>query len=320
MKIAQDGRNKKPKVLRKLYTKDVIDALKFTPIEPKFLKAMENQKVFLRKFEDKTYGDLKIEADKLEEVLDIFRFAKSGEQLMETLDAYQICGDGKGNVKYTGYYSPVISASRKRDDAYNQPIYLSSSTVSSKENNKKGGNLKIAYVRSSEDIRSMRMEGLAYLKFSNDDRILVSFDGDFHSIESDIEEISHDLTDDKPKKVLTTYTVFTQKEKPKPVGAAKVPLTTDLTIAVDERYIPLGSILLAQVPILDENGNLLRQEYRFVLAQDTGSKIKGTSHVDLYMGEGQKGKDRIHYMNKFGKLWLLLPKEKESTKLVAQNL
>ena len=321
IKIAPDGRAKKPRVFRKLYTKDFIDTLKLPPIETKFLKAMENQMVLLKQFQDETFGDLKLEADRLEEVLDIFRSAKSPEQLAGALDAYQICGDGKGNVKFTGYYSPVISASRKRDDAYDQPIYLAPSNENIKENAKKDNdNLKVAFVRSSEDIKAMRMEGIAYLKFSNDDRILVSFDGDFHSVETEKEEISHDLTEDKPKKVLTSYAVFTQREKPKPVGAAKVPLTIDMTIAVDENFIPLGSVLLAEVPILDDNGNLLRQEYRFVLAQDTGSKIKGAAHVDLYMGEGQTGKDRIHYMNKFGKLWLLLPKEKETTKLVAQNL
>ncbi len=317
IKIAPDGRAKKPRVFRKLYTKDFIDTLKLPPVETKFLKAMENQMVLLKQFQDETYGDLKLEADRLEEVLEIFRSVKSTEQLADALDAYQICGDGKGNVKFTGYYSPVISASRKRDDGYEQAIYLAPSN----ENNKKvNDNLKVAYVRNSEDIKVMQMEGIAYLKFSNDDRILVSFDGDFHSVETEKAEISHDLADNKPKKVLTSYAVFTQREKPKPVGAAKVPLVTDITIAVDENYIPLGSVLLAEVPILDENGNLLRQEYRFVLAQDTGSKIKGAAHVDLYMGEGQTGKDRIHYMNKFGKLWLLLPKEKESTKLVAQNL
>ncbi len=321
VKIARSGKDKKPRVLRKLYTKDLIDTMRLPAVNSKLLKALEYQKVFLKQFQDESLGDLKVDVEQLEEVFEIFRTAKSPEDLADALDAYQICGDGKGNVKFTGYYSPVISASRKRDDIYNEPIYLAPSTEDIQENIKKNkGGLKVAYVRNSEDVKAMRMEGIAYLKFSNDDRILVSFDGYSHSVESEQAEIGHDLTDEEPKKILTTYCVFTQRERPKPVGAAKVPLTIDLTVAVDPNYIPLGSVLLAKVPVLDDDGNLIRQEYRFVLAQDTGSKIKGTAHVDLYMGEGQKGKDRIHFMNKYGKIWLLLPKEKKETKLVAQNL
>ena len=315
LKVAHTGKEIKSRVLRKLYTKDRIDTLKLPKIDSKFLKAMENQVVFLKHARDENFNGLEVEVDHLEETLDIFRSSKTPEQLAAALDAYQICGDGKGNVKYTGYYSPIISARRKQDSEYEHPLYLS-------EESKDGG-LKVAYVRNSEDIRSMRMEGVAYLQFPDGDKQLVAFDGNFHTVETSHEESSHDLTnleDSKPKKVKATYTVFTEKNVVKPIGAGKVPLTSDYSIAVDENYIPLGAILLAQVPILDEKGNLIRQEYRFVLAQDVGGKIKGAGHVDLYMGEGENAKHRIENMNKFGKLWLLLPKKKAETKLVAQNL
>lgn len=315
VKVAHTGKDLKNRVLRKLYTKDRIDTLKLPRIESKFLKAMENQVVFLKHAHDENFNGLNVEVDHLEETLDIFRSSKTPEQLASALDAYQICGDGKGNVKFTGYYSPVISARRKQEGEYINPVYLSQES--------KDNGLKVAYVRNIEEIRSMRMEGVAYLQFPDGDKQLVSFDGDFHTVETSNEESSHDLTDSddlKPKKVKATYTVFTEKEVVKPVGAGKVPLTNDYSIAVDENYIPLGAILLAQVPILDEKGNLIRQEYRFVLAQDVGGRIKGAGHVDLYMGEGENAKRRIENMNKFGKLWLLLPKQKEEAKLVAQNL
>jgi membrane-bound lytic murein transglycosylase A len=315
VKVAQTGKDFKNRVLRKLYTKDRIDTLKLPQIDSKFLKAMENQVVFLKHAHDKNFNGLDVEVDHLEETLDIFRSSKTPEQLAAALDAYQICGDGKGNVKFTGYYSPIISARRKLEGDYEHPIYLS---AESKEHA-----LKVVYVRNIEEIKSMRMEGLAFLQFPDGDKQLVSFDGDFHTVEMSNDESSHDLSnldEEKPKKAKATYAVFTEKEVVKPVGAGKVPLTSDYTIAVDETYIPLGAILLAQVPIVDEKGNLVRQEFRFVLAQDVGGRIKGAGHVDLYMGEGQKAKDRIENMNKFGKLWLLLPKQKTETKLVAQNL
>ena len=315
VKLVSSGKDLKSRVLRKLYTKDRIDTLKLPKVDAKFLKAMENQVVFLKHAHDENFSDLKVEVDHLEEVLEIFRSSKTPEELTAALDAFQICGDGKGNVKFTGYYSPIISARRKQDNNYQHSVYLSEGTKSDR--------LKVVYVRDREEINSMRMEGAAYLQFAEGDKQLVTFNGDFHTVEAQNEESSHDLTnieDSKPKLVKATYAVFNEKEMLKPVGAAKVPLTSDYTIAVDEDYIPLGAILLASVPILDAKGNLIRQEFRFVLAQDVGSRIKGAGHVDLYMGEGQPAKERIQNMNKYGKLWLLLPKEKAETKLVAQNL
>mgnify|MGYP000014669757 CR=1 FL=1 len=49
------------------------------------------------------------------------------------------------------------------------------------------------------------------------------------------------------------YVYFNTSEK-EPSGAAGVALTGMVSVAVDRRYIPLGSTLLAAVPVLDEKG------------------------------------------------------------------
>jgi membrane-bound lytic murein transglycosylase len=147
----------------------------------------------------------------------------------------------------------------------------------------------------------MQLEGVAYLQFPDGERRVVAYDGDSRKIESNDDESGY-------------TSVFTQRDKNRAMGVAKVPLTTDFTVAVDANYIPLGSVLLAEIPILDGNGNLVRSEMRFVVAQDKGSKIKGISHVDLYMGEGDGAKNRIKDMNKYGRMWLLLPKTSEKDK------
>jgi membrane-bound lytic murein transglycosylase A len=304
--------------LSKLYTKVNLDTFKLPQINEKFLKALEYQKVFLSHAQDDKFDNLRVEVDQLEDVLDIFRKAKSTVDLAKSLDAYQIYGTNEdGDVKMTGYYSPVIAARHSPDAVYKFPIYLSksdeSSTIINEKKRTAKEDFKIAYVRDRHDIYSMRIEGTAFLQFPEGDRQVVAFESDIDVMENDSDD-----KDEHPKKVSTTYTVFTQKEKPRPVGAAKVPLTNDYTIAVDKSYIPLGSVLLAEIPILDENGNVVRTEFRFVLAQDTGGAINGAGHIDLYMGEGDTGKKRIHFMNKTGKLWLLLPRDTEK-KLVAQN-
>ena len=316
--VAEKKVSVKAHKLNKLYTKVNIDTLKLPQVNEKFLKALEYQKVFISHSQDDKFDNLRVEVDQLEDVLDIFRKAKSTADLSKSLDAYQIYGmNENGDVKMTGYYSPVIAARHSPDAVYKFPIYLSksdeSSTIINEKKKKDKDDFKIAYVRDRHDIYSMRIEGTAFLQFPEGDRRVVAFESDIDVMENDSDD-----KNEHPKKVSTTYTIFTQKEKPRPVGAAKVPLTNDYTIAVDKSYIPLGSVLLAEIPILDDNGNQVRTEFRFVLAQDTGGAIDGAGHIDLYMGEGDTAKKRIHFMNKTGKLWLLLPREKEK-KLVAQN-
>ncbi len=304
----------KTRVLRKVYTKDVIDSLKLPSVNQKFLTAMEHQLVFLKKANDQKYGNLAVEVEEMTKVLDVLRTAKSSDEIAGSLDAYQICGDGKGNVLYTGYYSPTFSARSKQDDTYHYGICIAQS----------GDNgCKMAYLRDAKQIEAMRTEGIAFLLFADGKKELVAYDKEFKVVVNEKKAESHDLLtleSESTKSFSATYAKFSPNDKPRPVGAAKVPLTKDYSIAVDQDYIPLGSVLLAEVPVLDEQGNFVRYDYRFVLAQDTGGKIDGANHIDLYMGEGDSAGERTKYMSKFGRLWLLLPKENTEPKLLADNI
>ncbi len=72
----------------------------------------------------------------------------------------------------------------------------------------------------------------------------------------------------------------------------------------------LGSTLLAELPDIDAAGRLKGYQYRIIFAQDRGGAIKTTKRIDLYCGMGQKGLQEARKINRFGRLWLLLPKEK----------
>ena len=305
--------SKKSNKLWHIFTKINIDTLRLPSIQDKFRQALEYQETFIKGAETRDIGGLDIAPRQLTQVLNTFRRAKSKNDIANNLDAYQLRGDdNEGSVLFTGYYSPIIPARRKSDVVFKYPVYLS-------QNSKSDDGLTLAYVRDRQDIRSMQLEGVAYLQFPDGERRVVAYDGDSRKIDTHDED-----SDESPKKLLSSYTsVFTQREKNRAMGVAKVPLTTDFTIAVDDNYIPLGSVLLAEIPIMDGDGNLLRTEMRFVVAQDRGSKIKGTSHIDLYMGEGDDAKERIKNMHRYGHLWLLLPKnakQEERNKALAQKL
>ena len=305
VKITQSGKeDSRNKILRKLYTKSSVSWLQFPAVESRLLAPLSYQAELLKQnVGEHKFGNLTINSSDLLQVVETLKKLKKNELLSDWVDTYQICGsDMRGNVRFTGYYSPTVSASYKKSDEYGTPVYLSG---------KQEDTYSVVFVKNQEDVHRMRLEGYAYLVFENGQRDLISYDGD-----------SRTFYDDDGKKSYAT--VFSPKKisnKNRPVGASGgVPLTSEISIAVDAEYIPLGAVLMAEVPVIDERGNLIRKDLRFVLAQDKGSAIRGAGHVDLYMGEGESAGNRIRNMNKYGKVWLLLPKSNDVNSALAQNI
>lgn len=89
-----------------------------------------------------------------------------------------------------------------------------------------------------------------------------------------------------------------------PVGALNVPLTDGASIAVDPKFIPLGSpvFLAATRP---DNGAALN---RLMQAQDTGGAIRGPVRADFFWGFGPEAAAIAGKMKQKGQLWLLRPK------------
>lgn len=90
-----------------------------------------------------------------------------------------------------------------------------------------------------------------------------------------------------------------------PVGAQGVVLTPGRSLAVDNAFVPLGlPIWLATT----EPGPSKKPLRRLVIAQDTGSAIKGPVRGDLFFGFGTQAGVRAGRMRESGSYYLLLPK------------
>ena len=106
-----------------------------------------------------------------------------------------------------------------------------------------------------------------------------------------------------------SYTFFAPKASV-PKGAGHVPLTANYSIAVDKKYIPLGSIVLAAFPVYDHDfKRVIKHDYRILIAQDVGGAIKGPGHIDYYFGSEPGAQRQAGSLNHYGQIWLLLPKE-----------
>ncbi|WP_416867012.1 MAG: murein transglycosylase A [Imperialibacter sp.] len=250
---------------------------------------------------------------------------------------YQIKGeDGKGNVHFTAYFTPVLDASPIATEKYKYPIYKKPSESGQKPLTRKqidgqgalkNKGLEVAWTSSLLENYFLQVQGSGYAAFPDGSLQFLAFNGQNglpysslgkymiaqgHISESDISLQSiRNWFEQNPDSLETilyknqSYT-FLAPVKEEPKGAYGFPLTPEHSIAVDTQFIPLGAVLLARLPVLDESGKLLRHDFTIVTAQDKGGAIKGPGHVDVYMGVGDEALKKASAMHHYGNLWLIL--------------
>jgi membrane-bound lytic murein transglycosylase A len=343
------GKNKKKKkkkaaILTSLYTLSRIDTIfSFPYIDRNLSYGLSYQSELLKRMGKQTFqlGKIKITTKELRSVANSLQ-AYSYQHPMSLgslFDFYQIAGsDGKGSVKFTGYYTPTLSVSEDQSSDYPYPIF---------GHPKEDSPTILAYAQSEDDIHTLKLEGAGIAKYDNGERVMFNYAGKsqhrfysfFNPSESDdMEEEELDDTDDseevnsagtdvpmketanEPAKKNTSTQdsivvlennsrAYFLKGTPRPIGAAELPLLAMYSVSVDPRYIPIGSCLLASLPITNEDGAVLRHEYAFLLAQDTGGAIHGKGRIDLYCGKGIRGKNKAKNLHHIGKVWLITPKK-----------
>jgi len=91
---------------------------------------------------------------------------------------------------------------------------------------------------------------------------------------------------------------------PAPLGALGVPLTSEYSIAIDPRTVPLGTPVFLSTTYPNDSAPL----NRLVLAQDTGGAIKGAVRADFFWGFGESAAIQAGKMKQQGRLWVLFPR------------
>ncbi len=90
-----------------------------------------------------------------------------------------------------------------------------------------------------------------------------------------------------------------------PVGALGVPLTAGRSLAIDPDNIPLG----APVYLATTWPNTTQPLNRLMIAQDTGSAIKGGVRADFFWGHSPEAQVQAGKMKQQAQMWVLLPKQ-----------
>lgn len=90
-----------------------------------------------------------------------------------------------------------------------------------------------------------------------------------------------------------------------PIGALGVPLTAGRSLAIDPDSVPLG----APVYLATTWPNTTQPLNRLMIAQDTGSAIKGGVRADFFWGHSPEAQIQAGKMKQQAQMWVLLPKQ-----------
>lgn len=261
----------------------------------------------------------------------------SGKPLSDYLDGYLLKGDDQGNVRFTSYFSPSIRVSETKSEGYQVPLYRKPPEQTAQFPSRKeiyngalaGRGLELAWAASMSDLYFLEVQGSGYGVYPDGNRRLFSFGGknghSYVSIGKHLVEQGEIKADAismaairawfaaNPEKAqdvmeLNPSFVFFATDKMVVTGAAGRAVTAMRTVAADSAVLPLGSMLVIEMPILDAQGRVASYQPRIMAVQDRGGAIKGTGRIDIYAGAGQAAEEMAGNLKHFGRVWLLLPK------------
>lgn len=290
-----------PKVSRKLTSSVLIpaepDTMPYIQFDPLMLQALFQQANYLARGDVKEKGASGITKGEMLKAVELLEGVQllDPEVLLQTFDFYRINTDHKSDrVRITGYYTPLVKASRTRTAEYQYPLLRKPTSGVPSPSAIAGGALagqkcELAWVKTKKELKNAQLQGSCLVEFADGQREYFGFGGSV-------------------KGAGGTYVFFT-KVNETVLGAGFFPLTSGYSVAVDTRYIPIGSTIFAELPDLDAAGHLKGYTYRIFFAQDRGGAIKSTKRLDLYCGVGQKGLQEARRINGFGRLWVMLPKQ-----------
>lgn len=244
-----------------------------------------------------------------------------------------------GNSKgvFTGYYEASLNGSKVKTEKYQYPVYarpkdlMSDPYLSRKDIEQgalRGKGLEILYVDDKTDLFFMHIQGSGRVKLNNGTEVRVAYAGRNNQPYTSVSNYmadqgylersnlnaatvkewlkAHPEKMDEVMNVNAAYTFFKIFDGEYVVGAQGAPLTPERSLAVDSDIIPYGSPLFVSTQLKKKDGS--KDNYSHLLiAQDTGSAIKGVVRGDIFFGHGREAEEKAYYMASQGRYYILLP-------------
>lgn len=244
---------------------------------------------------------------------------------------------GHENGLFTGYYEATLNGSKEKDERYKYPIYARPKDLNNEpylsrkeieEGALKGKNLELLYVDDKVDLFFMHIQGSGKIKMKDGSTLRIGFaarnnlpfvaianymaDQNYLSRSNLNSATVRAWLKQNPNKadevmnVNSAYIFFRVINGEYVIGGQGVPLTPERSLAVDSDIIPYGLPIWLETKL--KNPRKFDEKFnRLMIAQDTGSAIKGTVRGDVFFGNGADAEDKAFYMASKGQYFVLLP-------------
>lgn len=255
--------------------------------------------------------------------------------LQDRFSLREVGSGQRPEANFTGYFTPLVEVRTHPDSQFRIPIYkappghLKKLTHGEIARNALGGKgLEIAWTNDPINLFYAQVQGSGIARFPDGKEMMLDYAADngqpFRSIADYMRmrgykprsygnEAVREWLRAHPEKVGEILThnpryVFFKLTADLPKTASGTSVIPGHTIAVDSQYIPLGAVLLAEVPRIDSRGNKVGSDWRLLFAQDQGVRIKGPGRLDLYTGFGRQAEELAHGITGYNKTWMLVRK------------
>lgn len=245
-------------------------------------------------------------------------------------------GDKQGNVLFTGYFSPVMELRHEPNETYKYPVYGKPECEADcptraqiYDGALEGQGLELGYAANMIDPFLMEVQGSGFVHFEDDDTLeYFAYGGKNNKAYVSIGKVLIER-DQVPREKMSlkaikewvmandeatvrelleqnpSYVFFEPRADAPVTGTAGIPLLPMASVAGDRSIFPMGTPILAEVPLLNADGTWSgAHQLRLLIVLDTGGAVK-QNHLDLYHGMGPRaGTEAGHYKH-FGRVWKL---------------
>ena len=243
-----------------------------------------------------------------------------------------------GPALFTGYFEPELRGARRPWPGYDHPIYAVPDDLPDgaswytrteiEDGALEDRGLELAWLTNPVDLYFLQIQGSGRIRLSDGSLMRVGYGGSnghaYSSVGAELvsrgiyepHQVSADVirnwvrrNPEAGRDLLRTndsYVFFRDvSEVPPdrgPLGAMNRSITPMRTIAVDPSHVPLGA------PVwIETRGAESSALDRLMIAQDTGSAIKGAQRADIFVGTGPEAGRRAGRIKDPGRMVVLLP-------------
>lgn len=258
------------------------------------------------------------------------------QRFFETQFRPVLIEDGKPAL-FTGYYEPELQGARAEDELHRHPVYAMPTEAQeirpwlSRRDLLESGRLQdrgleIAWVDDPVALFFLQIQGSGRIRLADGGMLRVGYAGTnghpYRSIGAELVRrgvyTAEEMSADAIKKWLhdnpeagrdlmfhnPSFVFFREVHdlppQEGPLGAMNRSVTPMRSIAVDPAFVPLGAPVWIEL-----DGSTPVQ--RLMIAQDTGSAIKGAQRADLFFGTGDAAGRAAGQLRDPGRMVVLLP-------------